>query len=128
MIAADEDALMADFVEYYHAADWRAFPVKQAAALAFHLSPDSRIKRKMSGRTWSMDTLLLAAIADRVGTLMWMFSEDGAKNKNRPDSIYAVLCGDNKKTEESDDLQKFASGEDFMKRWLEVTQTNEERG
>lgn len=127
MIATDEDALMADFIEFYHA-DWRAYPVRTAAALAFQLSPESRIKRKMSGRTWSMETLLLAAIADRVGMLMWMFSEDGAKNRNRPESIYAVLSGDNKKTEASDDLQRFASGDDFMKRWATVTQTKEERG
>lgn len=122
MIATDEDALMADFLETYHVADWRAFPVKQAAALAFHLSPESRIKRKMSGRTQSMDTLLLAVIADRIGTLMWMLSEDGAKKRNRPESIYAVLSGENKKKEAGDDLQRFASGEDFMKRWAAVTE------
>lgn len=127
MIATDEDALMADFLETYHVADWRAFPVKQAAALAFHLPAESRIKKKMSGRTWSMDTLLLAVIADRIGTLMWMLSADGQKGKNRPESIYAVLSGDAQK-EESDDLQTFVSGEDFMSRWQSVTQMNEERG
>lgn len=128
MIATDEDALMADFLETYHVADWRAFPVKQAAALAFHLSPESRIKRKMSGRTQSMDTLLLAVIADRIGTLVWMFSKDGQKGTNRPESIYAVLSEDASKKEERDDLQTFATGDDFMERWKTVTKMNEERG
>lgn len=123
MIATDEDALMADFVETYHVADWRAFPVKQAAALAFHLSPDSRIKRKMSGRTWSMDTLLLAAIADRIGSLIWMLSEDGAKGRNRPDSIVEMLCGDKKqKNTGGNSLKTFTSGEDFAARWNVITQ------
>lgn len=128
MIATDEDALMADFLETYHVADWRAFPVKQAAALAFHLSPESRIKRKMSGRTQSMDTLLLAVIADRIGTLVWMFSKDGQKGTNRPESIYAVLSEDASKKEERDDLQTFATGDDFMERWRTVKKMNEERG
>lgn len=128
MIATDEDALMADFVETYHVADWRAYPVKTAAALAFHLPPDSRIKRIMSGRTWSLETMLLAAIVDRLGTLIWMFSEDGAKGRNRPESVYAMLSGDTQKKEESDDLLKFASGADFMKHWKEVAQKRKERG
>lgn len=128
MIATDEDALMADFLETYHVADWRAFPVKQAAALAFHLSPESRIKRKMSGRTQSMDTLLLAVIADRIGTLVWMFSKDGQKGTNRPESIYAVLSEDASKKVERDDLQTFATGDDFMERWKAVKKMNEERG
>lgn len=127
MIATDEDALMADFIEHYHA-DWRAFPVKQSAALAFHLPQDSRIKRIMSGRKWDMDTMLLAAITDRLGTLIWMFSEDGAKGRNRPESVYAMLSGDTQKKEESDDLLKFASGADFMKHWKEVAQKRKERG
>lgn len=123
MIATDEDALFADFVETYHVTDWRAFPVKQAAALAFHLPPDSRIKRKMAGRTWSMDTMLLAAIADRLGTLIWMFSEDGAKGRNRPDSIVRMLSGDTAdKPAGGSSLQTFASGDDFRRRWDELTQ------
>lgn len=122
MIATDEEALMADFLEYYHVADWRAFPVRTTAALAFHLSPESRIKRKMSGREWSMETLLLAALIDRVATLTWMFSEDGAKGRNRPESVYVMLSGEKQK-QQADDLQKFRTGADFMKRWAEVTQS-----
>lgn len=124
MIATDEDALMADFLETYHVADWRAFPVRQSAALAFHLPPDSRIKRIMSGRRWSMDTLLMAAIADRIGSLIWMLSEDGAKGRNRPQSIYAMLSEEEtQKTDAGKDLQTFATGEDFLKRWRELTET-----
>lgn len=122
MIATDEDALMADFLEYYHVADWRAFPVKKTAALAFYLSPESRIKRIMSGRRWSMDTLLLAALTDRISTLIWMLSEDSANGQNRPKSIYAALTGEDQEEKRIDsDLQTFDSGEDFLRRWKQVT-------
>ena len=57
-----------------------------------------------------------------------MFSEDGAKGRNRPESVYAMLSGDTQKKEESDDLLKFASGADFMKHWEEVAQKRKERG
>ncbi len=123
MIAkAGEDALMADFLEYYHCAEWRAFPIETSAALAFHLPAESRVKRALAGRTWSMETLLLAAVADRLSNLIWMLSEDGAKGRNRPESIYAALSGEKKEKEAGkDDLQKFASGDEFMKRWKELT-------
>lgn len=120
MIAKDEDALMADFIEYYHG-DWRAFPIKQSAALAFHLPPESRIKRILAGRTWSMDTILLAAIADRIGHLIWMLSEDGAKGRNRPESLVEMLSGD-KKTEADHSLQTFSDFDEFRRRYAEITQ------
>jgi len=120
MIAKDEDALTADFIEYYHG-DWRAFPIKTSAALAFHLPPESRIKRIMAGRTWSMDTILLAAIADRLGHIIWMLSEDGRKGRNHPDSLVEELSGDGPKKADGG-LQTFATSEDFTARWKAITQ------
>lgn len=126
MIAKDEDALMCDFMEFYHIGDWRAFPIKTSAALAFHLPPESRIKRILSGRTWSMDTILLAAIADRIGQLVWMLSEDGAKGRNRPDSLVKMLSGDGTNEKHAgNSLQTFTSGEDFAARWRTITERRE---
>lgn len=109
MIAADEDALMCDMAETYHITDYRALPAKTAAALACGLSPDSRIKMKINGAKARTDTVLLAALIDRVSALVWMQSKDGAKGVNRPTSILSELYRELK----NNDLTAFESGEAF---------------
>lgn len=110
MIATDEDALVCDFAETYHVLDYRALPVKTAAALAFGLGDDSRIKRIISGASATTDTVFSAAIVDRLSLLVWAQTEDGRKGRNRPKSLLDALSG---VSEEKDDVVTYESGDDF---------------
>ena len=92
-IAVDEDSLVCDFAEYYHLYDYKALPLRTAAALCSGLGADSRIMRKLSGSRVDSHTMLLAIIADRLGQLLWQNSADGQKGRNRPKSIYAAFVG-----------------------------------
>lgn len=87
MIAFDEDALICDFAETYGIYDYKAFPVNLCATLAAGLRDTSRIKTKIGGLNTTIDIILLAHIIDSVNTLVWFQTEDGHKNKNRPESI-----------------------------------------
>lgn len=117
MTAADEDALVCDFAETYHVYDYRSLPLRTAAALAQGLEPDSRVMRRLCGAEVRTDTLLMAAIADRLGTLIWMFTEDGSKGKNPPKYFLDTLLH----REAEKETAGFNSGEDFMAEWRRLT-------
>ena len=93
MIHADENALICDLAETYHIYDYKQLRPTQVAVFASGLSENSRIKRKMSGQRFDIDTLLLACIADSVRTLVWFQTQDGRNNTNRPASILEYLTG-----------------------------------
>ena len=99
MAAKDPDALDCDFAEVYGVLDREALPPKKAAALACGLSPDSRIRRKLNGQRWPMNTLLTAMATDRLGELVWTKTKDGQRGRNRPKSILRMLTEDPKKNE-----------------------------
>ena len=96
MIQKDERALICDFAETYHVFDYKSLGANRAATLASGLSPDSRIKRAISGQKHTTQTLLLAAIADGIHLMLWQKTKDGARNVNRPASILEELCSDDK--------------------------------
>ena len=121
MMSHDEDALMCDMAETYNVTDYRALPIKTAAALACGLGPDSRIKMKISGAKAPTDTILLAAMVDRLSTMVWMQSKDGAKGVNRPASILSEIYGESKNKE----ITTFASGDDFDAAWNSLRGENE---
>lgn len=110
MIATDEQALICDMAETYGIYNYRALPVETIGVLASGLRENSRIKMKLSGLKVGIETMLLAAAADRLGMLVWMQSEDGRKNRNRPKSILNALINDEKK---ENDIMVFSSIEDF---------------
>lgn len=114
MITADEEALICDFAETYGIYDYRKLPLKTAAILASGLRDNSRIKIKLSGLNAAPEMILTAAIADRTGMLVWMQSKDGAKNRNRPESILDKILNPEKKKE---DVTTFATGQDFEDEW-----------
>ena len=87
MVGLDEGALICDFAETYHVLNWRALPARTAATLAMGLGPDSRIVRKMAGVQTTVDTMLLAMIADALRILVWQNTEDGVKGQNKPAMI-----------------------------------------
>ena len=113
MITIDENALICDFAETYGVFDYRGLPVKTMAALAVGLRENSRIKMKIRDEKVDVKTALLAAIADRLGLLVWFQTEDGTKNRNRPESILESLQG--KETENN--VRVFESGEEFKEEW-----------
>lgn len=111
MIATDEDALVCDFAETYQVFDYKSLPARLAATLAAGLRENSRIKMKMAGVPCSNETLLLAMAVDRLSLLFWAKTEDGQKNRNRPESLYMRILGLNEKPENN--VVAFASGSDF---------------
>ena len=93
MISVDRDALICDMAETYHIYDLRGLPARTLATLAFGLRADSRIKMRLSDQQLRVNTILLAAIADRLGLLVWAQTEDGRRGRNRPQSIIDALTG-----------------------------------
>ena len=122
MLRTDETALICDFAETYHLTDYRALPPTKAAALAVGLRENSRVKLHMAGQQWPMDTLLLAAIADRLSLLLWLGTKDAERGRNRPASILAQLMGGG-----SDPTRptSFDSGEAFEHRRRELLERRE---
>ena len=111
MISIDENALICDFAETYHIYDYRSLDIKYASILASGLRANSRIKMRMSGIEYPLETLLLGSAVDRLSYLLWAKTKDGQKGKNRPKSIYEELCGFTKK--KKDNYKIFDSIEDF---------------
>ena len=111
MIATDKDALVCDLAETYHVFDYRSLPARFVATLAAGLRESSRIKLKMAGMPCTSETLLLAMAVDRLSLLFWAKTDDGQKNRNRPESIYMQLLGAN--TKQESDIVAFESRSDF---------------
>ena len=120
MISADETALICDFAETYHIYDYRARPVRQAAALAAGLGEGSRIWKKLNGFEFSLSTILMAEAVDALNMLVWFQTEDASKGKNRPESVLRVLTGDDIEDGETDG---FKTGDDFDK-WRKEMREN----
>lgn len=112
MIRTDETALICDLAETYGILDWRALPLKTAAALSAGLRDNSRIKMKISGRKIDDSTALLASAVDRLTTLVWFKTKDGAKGRNRPESILDRLTEDHNKPKDKD-IRTFRTPEEF---------------
>lgn len=111
MIALDEDALECDLAEYYHIYDMRSLPANKVATFSVGLRENSRIKLKLAGNKYPLDTLLIAAAVDRLSTLIWMKTNDGRKGVNRPESLLAKLV--EKKEEKDKEIVSFDNPEDF---------------
>ena len=111
MISIDENALICDFAETYHIYDYKSLDIKYASILASGLRANSRIKMKMGGIEYPLETLLLASAVDRLSYLLWAKTKDGQRGKNRPKSIYEELCSFTKKKD--DNYKIFNSIEDF---------------
>lgn len=118
MIRTDEDALICDLAETYRIYNYRQLPATTVAVFSFGLRDNSRIKQVMSGQTVPTDTLLLASVSDRLGTLLWINTTDGQKGINRPKSFLDLLIPDSPKKPK--DTLVFESGEDFTKQRNEL--------
>ena len=110
MIRASETDLICDLAETYGVMDYKALPLNTLAALSAGLHEDSRIKMRITGRKISTNTILSAAVVDRLSLLVWMKTKDGANNRNRPESILAKL---QEQSAEKDDIVSFRTPEEF---------------
>lgn len=120
IIATDKDALVCDLAETYHVLDYRSLPARLVATLTAGLSDDSRVKKKLSGAQCSVETMLLALIADKLSYLVWFQTDDARKNRNRPDSIFLSLVGTQGQKSDSD-VMTFETGNDFENAWKKIT-------
>lgn len=116
MINTCEGLLICDFAETYHIFNYRELPPTLVATLLIGLSNDSRVKRELNGDKLTLIEKLNALTVDVLRILAWQNTQDGHKNRNRPESLYKKLMGfDNPKK----DLKSFATAEDFEK-WYEA--------
>jgi hypothetical protein len=107
----DEDALIADFAEYYHVLDWEGLKVETAATLAAELRPSSRSYMRFNGINANLTDGLLAYLHDDLQILIYQHSGKGAKKPtlNADNLIHG--------RQEKDNLKHFDDGEDFEKAW-----------
>lgn len=96
---------MAEAYRIYEIRDLQPF---KAAVLASGLRESSRTKLKLSGREYDLETILLAAIADRLSFLVWFQTEDGRDGKNRPELFSDMLFG-----EDEGEIEGFGSVEEL---------------
>lgn len=118
MLAVDEDALMCDLAETYHIFDYKELPCIKVALFASGLREDSRIKMKIAGMKYPLETMVGVAMLDRVSLLLWLQTKDGQNGTNRPESVMAKLLGE----QPDKDVVAFRSGEDFEKCWNAITE------
>lgn len=113
MIELNEDALICDLAETYQIYDYRSLPVKLVATLSAGLREDSRIKMAAANMTARQETLLLAAIADRVEAFRYSFSADAEKGVNRPSSLVDAILGREESKVSKSGVVRFNSAEEF---------------
>lgn len=111
MVRVDEGALICDLAETYHIFCMRTYPASLIATLAVGLRSDSRIAMRISGQRYDTDTLLLASIADRLSTLIYMQTKDAKHGRNKPKSIVEMLTSKPKEKPTG-----FATAEAFERR------------
>lgn len=114
-----ETELICDFAETYHILDWRTLPLSTAAALSVGLRENSRVKMQIAGIQAGQDTLLLAAIVDRLSLLWWAKTKDAESGRNKPKSIFEQLTR-RPEDEPKEKATAFRSGEEFRAAWAKA--------
>lgn len=115
-MAKHKDELECDMAETYHIFDLRALPVRKLATLALGLSKDSRTMMAMAGAKLTTTETLLCLTVDRLTTLAWLQSKDGATGRNRPKSILEEMTKEKPQRE----YETFSSIADFEAARLKI--------
>jgi hypothetical protein len=115
MIELDEDALICDLAETYHIFDYKSLPPKTVATLAAGLRDESRIKLRAAGVPVALETIILAAIADRIDSLRYGFFKDVERGK----PFVRLLLGDNEEK-----AMSFGTIDDFKKAYAKAIGDN----
>ena len=114
MLRIDQDAVICDLAETYHIYDYKSLPCRKVATLCVGLRNDSRIKMKMSGNKYPFETILLAAVVDKLALLVWSKTKEAEHGLNRPKSIAEKLINDEK------NIKTFNTAEEFEKKRNEL--------
>lgn len=88
-------------------------PVRLVSTLTAGLSVDSRVQKALRGNKTSLNSALLAMIADELNLWIWAH---GKKNARKPESIFEKLTQQEKPIE----VEGFESSEEFEKRRAEL--------
>lgn len=120
MIATDEDALTCDFAETYHIYDFRALPVKTAAALAAGLPDNSRTLGRLSGLNLTLTEMLLAAGVDFLSMIVWINTKAARNEDTKPPSILAALMGEDQKKDNG--VRGFETPEEFREAYMRAVE------
>lgn len=110
MLALSEDDVICDLAETYRILDYKALSPSLVATLCIGLPDYSRIKKRIAGVKYTLQEILLSLMVDGIHTLIWMNSKDGAKGRNRPESLFKKL---NEEPKKKDDLQIFDNAESY---------------
>nr|DAF51589.1 MAG TPA: protein of unknown function (DUF5361) [Phage sp. ctgh419]DAS98419.1 MAG TPA: protein of unknown function (DUF5361) [Caudoviricetes sp.] len=109
----NEEALICDLAEVYHIYNYEAYEPSFIAILVAGLREDSRSKMFLSGAKFGTDQVLKMMIVDYLRLIVWMNTRDGAKNRNKPKSLFEEIENANN----VDDIIGFSNGESFEKAW-----------
>ena len=107
--------------ETYGIYDYKAMKPSLIATLAVGLPESSRIVRKFSKISLTIDQLLLAVIADSLNGLIWGLG--GKKRAKKPKSILKMLTEKQKK----DELMSFRTPEEY-EAWMARKRESWEHG
>ena len=93
MINIDEEAFICDMAETYHIYDYKSLPLRMVGIFACGLRQNSRIAMKISGAKFSLEQIVLAAIADGTRMTAWLNSMNGDIGIKKPRSLVEILLG-----------------------------------
>lgn len=105
--------MVCDLAETYHIYNYRELPVQILATFVVGLRANSRVMMKINGSKISLDTMISASILDNLKMWIWMNSDDGAKRRNRPESLIKVLNNIDESNQEN--ILIFETSEEFEK-------------
>lgn len=107
MYRTDKDLLLCDLAETYNIYDYRQLPLTKVAAFSVGLRENSRIKQKINGMSTTTETLLMAAIVDRLGLILAALT-----GQDSPPSIAKSILGISDDKESN--VKAYDSVEEFM--------------
>lgn len=109
MLSIGEDELVCDLAETYQIYNYEELPPSLVATLSVGLRDNSRIKMKIAGQTLTLEQTLMCFAVDILQYNLWIKTKDGAKGRNRPESILKKLTD----KEPKEELETFSSEADF---------------
>ncbi len=108
--------MICDLAETYNILNYRKLPATLVASLVSGLRENSRCHMTLEKRTIKIDTLLLAAIVDRLSLIVWLKTKDAEKNRNRPKLILSDYFSETSVREHN----IYKTGKDFEQERLEL--------
>lgn len=111
IIATGEDDFVCDLAEYYGILNYKELSPWLVATLCCGLPDNSRTKKKITKQKLTLIEMLLSLLVDGINIMIWQKTKDGAKGRNKPESLFRKLLDLDKK--QKDELQSFTSVDDF---------------